>query len=176
MRQRQPFYARVMRMRNEVKPSGRPARDPRHAAILEFLAERRDGFVTNAEARAHLQRRGLSPKPAYVGNLLATLAQEGVLSRAAHGRYEINGSHPRLQHIRWRTAHQAQAEALKAETARLMALNAEREKRPYGGRQPTNAGEGQGSVRLQPPYACWNALSASRLSPAALIPVDEHAR
>ena len=129
MRARQPFYLRVMRMRTEVKPKGgRPPRDPRRAALLEFLAERRDGIVTNTEARAHLHRLGHAVDPVFVGGLLSKLAREKIVSRTAMGRYRIDGSHPRLQSIRWRAAFAAERDAAKAETARLMALHEEREK------------------------------------------------
>lgn len=128
MRQRQPFYVRVMRMRTEVKPTGRPVRDPRRLALLEFLAERRDGIVANTEARAHLQRLGHAVDPVFVGGLMSAFAREKIVTRVAVGRYRIDGSHPRLQSIRWRAAFAAQHEAAKAETARLMALNEERER------------------------------------------------
>ncbi len=129
MRQRQPFYARVMRMRTEVKPTGgRPPRDPRRFALLELLAERRDGTVTNTEARAHLHRLGHAVDPVFVGGLLAKLAREKIVTRVAMGRYRVEGSHPRLQSIRWRTAFAAERDAAKAETARLMALHQERER------------------------------------------------
>jgi hypothetical protein len=120
-----------MRMRTEVKPRGRPRRDPRGFAILEFLAERRDGVVTNAEVRAHLDRLGHGSDVQFVGRTLATLAHEKVLTRLSMGRYRIEGSHPRLQSIRWRAAFAAKAEAAKLETARLMARHEEpeREKR-----------------------------------------------
>ena len=128
MRQRQPFYLRVMRMRTEVKPTGRPVRDPRRLALLEFLAERRDGIVANAEARAHLQRLGHAVDPVFVGGLMSDFAREKIVSRTAMGRYRIDGSHPRLQSIRWRAAFAAERDAAKAETARLMALHEERTK------------------------------------------------
>ena len=128
MRQRQPFYVRVMRMRTEVKPTGRPVRDPRRLALLEFLAERRDGAVTNAEARAHLERLGHTADPVFVGGLMASFAREKIVARTAIGRYRIDGSHARLQSIRWRAAFAATHEAAKLETARLMALHQERER------------------------------------------------
>ena len=127
MRARQPFYTRVMRMRTETRRMGRPPRDPRRFAILELLAERRDGTVTNAECRAHLDKLGYAADVGFVGGLLATLAREKVVTRLSMGRYRVEGQHPRLQHIRWKAAFAAQHEAAKAETARLMALHAERE-------------------------------------------------
>lgn len=121
MRARQPFYARVMRMRNETRPLGRPARDPRRRIVLDYLAERGDGTVTNAELRARIARHGLDGPPAYVGRLLATLAEAGIVERTGMGRYRVNGSHERLRMLRWRNAALAETEALKAESERVRA-------------------------------------------------------
>ncbi len=155
--ERQPFYLRVMRLRTETKPTGRPPRDPRRFALLELLAERRDGIVTNAEARAHLERLGHEAPTVFVGSMLSRFAGEKLVTRVAMGRYRVEGAHPKLQSIRWRTAMKAQHEAAKAEAATLMALRDERA--PVGWvptprkRRPAMHGALGGG--LHTPYAWW---------------------
>lgn len=114
--QRRPFYIRIMRMRNEVRAPGRPPRDGRRAAILDLLAERGDGTITNAECRAHIERLGLDGNSGYVGRMLATMAQDGLVTRLSMGRYAINGTHDRLRSLRWRKGIRGEIEATKEAT------------------------------------------------------------
>lgn len=112
---RRPFYLRVMRQRAEVPRMGRPPRDGRQAAVMELLAERGEGPVTNAEIRGHLESHGLKATTYYVGGLLSTLAKEEVVMRLSLGRYAINASHERLRTLRWRRVLAAQVAVTKAQ-------------------------------------------------------------
>lgn len=75
---------------------GRPAKDKRQAAILEYLAARAEETVGNAELRQHLRGLGLESGPKYVSNLLSTWAAQGMLTRLAHGCYRVNTGDARL--------------------------------------------------------------------------------
>ena len=110
-----------MRQRNETPRMGRPPRDGRQAAVLDFLAERGEGPVTNAEVRAHLRQHGLKDGVHYVGGLLSTLAAEEVVARLSHGRYAINAAHPRLRALRWRRIAEARVAVARSEGELMLA-------------------------------------------------------
>jgi hypothetical protein len=113
--QRRPFYLRVMRQRVDTPRMGRPPRDGRQAAVLDFLAERGEGPVSNAEVRAHLRQHGLKDTVEYVGSLLHTLQKEEVVMRLSMGRYAINAAHPRLRAARWRRIAEARVAVARSE-------------------------------------------------------------
>ncbi len=104
-----------MRQRLDTPRMGRPPRDGRQAAVLDLLAFRGEGPVTNAEIRAHLEQHGLKSSVGYVGGLLSTLAKDEILMRLSMGRYAINTNHDRLRHLRWRRVAESEFELLKAQ-------------------------------------------------------------
>ena len=122
--QRRPFYIRVMRQRLDTPRMGRPPRDGRQAAVMDFLADSGDGPVTSAEVRAHLERHGLKGTAEYVGSLLHNLQKEEVVMRLSMGRYAINIHHDRLRHLRWRRLAESEFELLKAERKLLKSRTA----------------------------------------------------
>lgn len=113
--QARPFYQRIMRQRNETPRMGRPPRDGRQAAVMDLLAWRGEGPVTNAEIRAHLEQHGLKSSVGYVGGLLSMLAKEEVVMRLSMGRYAINTHHDRLRRLRWRRIAESEWDLLKAQ-------------------------------------------------------------
>ncbi len=100
--ERRPLYARIKRLQVETRRIGRPPKDGRQRAVMEAIAERGEGVIRNADIRAHLERLGLDGNPAYVGNLLGSLVDDGMIFRTSHGCYEINATHPRLRALRMR--------------------------------------------------------------------------
>lgn len=99
---RRRFYERLRRLQLDRPTPGRPPRDGRRDAVLQYLAEKGRGQITNAEIRAHLTARGLKGNSAYVGCLLHRLKGEGMLLRSGHGRYTIAHDNDHLRLLRFR--------------------------------------------------------------------------
>ena len=98
---RSPYIIRILQLRNETRPLGRPARDPRRRAVLEFLAECPADSVTSAELRAHLRHLGLSDASGYLGGLMATLVAGGIVTRKRMGDYIVNRRHRVIEWYRF---------------------------------------------------------------------------
>ena len=100
--QRRPFYVRVMQLRNETRRMGRPPKDGRQRAVLDFIAERGEGTITNAQIRQHLSQLGLKATPQYISTALTSLREDGVVRRLSHGYWKINPASPRFHLARSR--------------------------------------------------------------------------
>ncbi len=109
------IHFRLRRMRNDAFKRGRPVRDGRQREMLKYIANKAEGTVTTAEIRLHLESQNLRATPQYVSNQLAAWIKEGLLSRAAHGLYQINEKNASLRALRFQKDRQAVVEAIRAD-------------------------------------------------------------
>jgi len=112
---RRPYWVQFRRLQSGLIGRGRPPRDGRQQAILDFLVEQGGGTFTNGEVRQHLMRAGLRAQPKYVSNQLGAYVAQEVLTRLGHGLYRINPASRELQLARFRLDRAASVEALKGE-------------------------------------------------------------
>ena len=112
-------HDRLARMRDPDATRGRPVKDGRQAAMLQFIAERAEGRVTTAEMRLHLEQRGLKATPQYVSNQMAAWITEDLLTREGHGVYGINEASVALRTVRFRHDRKALMGEVRAELGKV---------------------------------------------------------
>lgn len=97
------WIARVCKLELSGRRHGRPPSD-RQRMVIELLAERATGFVTSAEIRAELERRGYKASAQFCSNLLKTLRDRRIVFKTGHGRFTINPNSEVLQVCRMQGA------------------------------------------------------------------------